>query len=216
MYNKDSYQFNINKGVIYGNIIQCLNPNLDTDVDKRTYKYHITFKYDNTYSRIDVEYAKDINNKLKFKGYNMTELRDKSSVKYENISDIWTLIDRINKWKGKLQSLWMYSNNLKSKLYDINSYDFMYFFMDLHYKRFCQLGVNNLILSVPKEIEDYKSFTIIFGCLLTPELYNQVNINYNYNGYMTSLDFYEYRPPPSNVINNFMILEMLRKLFICN
>jgi len=39
-------------------------------------------------------------------------------------------------------------------------------------------------------------------------------MNYDYNGYLTSVDFYEYKPSPK-VINNFMILEMLNKLFCC-
>ncbi len=216
MFNKDSYQFHINNGVVYGNIIQCLNTYLDTDMDRKRYKYYVTFKYGNKYSIINVEYMKDINNKLRFDTYNMTELSNHNTTdKNEIIDSIWMLIDKVSKWRGRFQSINSYIKYPMSNVYDIDSYDFRYFFMDIsHKKRICHLGVNNLILSVPEEIDDYKPFSIIFGCLLTPELYNQVNINYNYNGYLTSVDFYEYKPS-IKVINNFMILEMLRQLFIC-
>jgi hypothetical protein len=56
MFHKDSYQFHITNGVVYGNVIQCLNPYLTTDVDKNKYNYHITFKYNEIYSTINVEY----------------------------------------------------------------------------------------------------------------------------------------------------------------
>ncbi len=125
------------------------------------------------------------------------------------------MIDKISKWRGKFQTINLYNKYPESKIYDIDSYDFKYFFLDINYKkRVCRIGVNNLILSVPEEIQDYRPFSIIFGCLLTQDLYNQVNMNYNYNGYLTSIDFYEYKPKPK-VINNFMILEMLNQLFCC-
>jgi len=219
LYNDDKFNFHIQNGMIYGNTIQCMNPNLQIDDNKKLFKYEINFLYNYTRSIVEIEYEKDINNKIIFKSFNMTSLYDSDIVNENNkepIYSIWTLINKISNWKGRFHAIHPNFRYNERRSYDIDSYDFRYFFMDIsRRKRICHLGLDNLIISIPEEIEDYKQFSIICGCLLTSNMYKQVNINYNYNGYITSIDLYEYMPN-IKVINNFIIIEMLKKIFLCN
>ncbi len=205
-----NYYFHIKHGAVYGNAIQCLNPYLDTD-NRKNYKFEIAFLYNNSRSIINLEYEKDTNNRILFKNVNMIGNTNND----EYIYNIWSLIKIVSKWKGKFQSIHSHLNTTRRLIYDIDSYDFKYFFMDIsEKKRICHVGINNLILSVPKEIEDYKQFSIIFGCLLSSNVYNQVNMNYNYNGYLTTINFYEYQPNLKLKLNlklKSMLFDFLQK-----
>jgi hypothetical protein len=216
LFYKDNYQFHIKNGVIYGNVVDCLNPYLDKDINRKIYNYHITFKYNHSYSLINIEYKKNDDNRVLLNTYKMIKLRNVNDKEHRenNMMNISTFIEQISNWRGRFRTITSNMKYLDNKIYDVDSYDFRYFFVDINNKkRVCCID-NNLILSVPEEIDNYKAFTLVFGCLLDDNNYNQVNMNYNYNGYMTNIDLYEYKPK-IKYMKNFMLVEMLRQLFIC-
>lgn len=207
------YQFSIYNGLVSGNAIQCINPHLTNNINRTLYKYEVNFIYNHTRSIIDIVYEKDVNNRLKLKMYNMTGLHNHKELDPKHVNSIVAFINKVSKWKGRFQTIRPYMKYYNRKIYDVDSYDFCYFFLDTQEKkRICHLSLDNLILSIPEAIEEYKPYSFIFGCLVRTNLYIQVNINYNYNGIITSIDLYEYKPN-IKMLSNLMLLQLLKQLF---
>jgi hypothetical protein len=72
-----------------------------------------------------------------------------------------------------------------------NSFDYEYFFKNE--ERINNIFTDNLIISLPSVINDYKPFSFIIGCFINPNYYKQININYNFNGILLSIEYNEYR-----------------------
>ena len=72
-----------------------------------------------------------------------------------------------------------------------NTFDYNYFFMNDD--RINNFFTDNLIVSLPVIINDYKPFSFIIGCFINPMNYKQLNINYNYNGVLLSIELNEYK-----------------------
>jgi hypothetical protein len=72
-----------------------------------------------------------------------------------------------------------------------NSFDYEYFFKNE--ERINTIFTDNLIISLPSVINDYKPFTFIIGCFLSSNYYKQININYNFNGILLSIEYNEYK-----------------------
>jgi len=152
----------------------------------------INFLYEKMRSIIIFNYKYN-NNKIRLQSIGISNLNypDEYPVKLFQIDDINLFLYLINDWKGYYSSFNPFIP-LSSKYKRISKIDLSQFLMTSN--RICRIYPNNVIISIPKIIDDYKEFFICVGCLQSPFSYKQVIINYDLDGVLTSWDYIELKP----------------------
>ena len=178
-------------GGVYSIIPKTHNTNIDNNI---SYISEFNFFQDTTRSLIILNYTYD-----NFKNLELTNIKTSAlrcggirnyrfRLKILNISNFLDIITKFNYCKTtKINPFYPKSREIKYS----NVFDYKYFFMNE--KRINNIFTDNLIISLPSIIDDYKPFTFIIGCFISSSNYKQININYNYNGILTSLELNEYK-----------------------
>lgn len=211
-YNDIYYHYNISKFSIKNNKTNHLNLRLKsydkiggviTSIPKthnwiidnnNSYISEINFFQNTKRSLIIFNYTYDNLKKLELSSIKTSALRCGGIKNYStrlrimNISIFLNLMMKFN--FCKTTKINPYYPNSREINYS-NDFDYKYFFTNE--KRINNIFTDNLIVSLPAVIDDYKPFSFIIGCFLTPKNYKQININYNYNGVLISIDLNEYK-----------------------
>lgn len=110
---------------------------------------------------------------------------------YFQIDNIKLLVLLISTWKGYYLSFspHMPFNYKRARIEFVDFTPFL-----LNSNRICKIYPNNLIISIPKIIDDYNEFSMYYGCLQSPFLYKQLIINYDYDGVLTCWEYLELKP----------------------
>ena len=173
------------------NIPKTQNWNIDNNI---SYISEINFFQDTKRSLIVFNYTYDNLNKLELSSIKTSALRCGGIRKYStrlrimNISIFLNLMMKFN--YCKTTKINPYYPNTREYSYT-NSFDYKYFFTNE--ERINKIFTDNLIISLPVIINDYKPFSFIIGCFISPNYYKQININYNFNGILTSIEYNEYK-----------------------
>ncbi len=168
----------------------------------------INFFYNSARSIITINYTYNNEQKLQLNSIIVSGLRcgltgtSSNRVKITNLTD---LKDKLKNWTYCKSSIINPRNPFIINQKESNCYDYEYLL--LNEKRISYVFADNLIISVPDIIDDDKPFSLLFGCLISPNCYKQVNLNYNFNSILTSFELNEYEPHNfTNKINNFLNL----------
>lgn len=162
--------------------------------DNKSYISEINFFQDTKRSLIIFNYTYDNCKRLELSSIKTSALRCGEIKKYitrlriMNISIFLNLMMKFN--FCKTTTINPYYPNSREIKYS-NDFEYKYFFTNE--ERINNIFTDNLIISLPNFINDYKPFSFIIGCFLSPNNYKQININYNYNGVLLSIDFNEYK-----------------------
>jgi len=178
-----------------GGVISSIPKTLNTNIDNNnSYISEINFFQDTKRSVIIFNYTYNNLKNLEITSIKASGLRcggiKNHIMKFRiiNISNFLNLIKQFNYCKKTIINQY-YPNSYEIKY--SNVFDYEYFFMNED--RINNIFTDNLIISLPSIINDYKPFTFIIGCFTSPINYKQLNINYNYNGILISIEFNEYR-----------------------
>jgi len=166
----------------------------------------INFFHNTARSIITVNYTYNNQQKLQLSSIAVSGLRcglSRTSKIRNKISNLTELKNKLKTWSycrsTTINPRYMYKNEVR----EINCYDYEY--MLINEKRISHVFTDNLIISVPEVIDENRPFSLLFGCLVTSCSYKQVNLNYNFNGNLTSVEFNEYEPYNfSSRIDNFL------------
>lgn len=169
-------------------------------VDKNTdnsyyFTNQINFFHNTARSIITINYTYNSEQKLQLNSIAVSGLRCGLSRvgKIRNkISNLTELKNRLKTWRycksTKINSRYPYSDEVT----ELNCYDYEY--MLINENRISSIFTDNLVISVPEIIDENRPFSLLFGCLVTQCSYKQVNLNYNFNGRLTTIEFNEYEP----------------------
>lgn len=148
---------------------------------KRREMINIIYKYNNNKIRLD---KIGIANLIEYNEHN-------NEIDLLKINDIELLLYLIHDWKGDYLSFSPYKplNEKKQKINRINLKPFL-----RKTNRICKIFNNNIIISIPNIIEEFKDFTMVFGCLHSPFLYKQLTVYYDNDGVLTSWELIEFKP----------------------
>lgn len=177
-------------GGIISSIPKIQNWKID---NKKSYISEFNFFQDTIRSVIIFNYTYDDLYNLKLSSINTSALRCGKVKKYRmrlniiNISNFLNLITKFN--FCKTTTINPFYPNSQEISYS-TEYDYTYFFKNED--RINNIFTDNLIISIPTIIDDYKPFTFIIGCFISQNNYKQLNINYNFNGVLISIDYNEY------------------------
>jgi hypothetical protein len=178
-------------GGVFSNIPKTHNWNIDNN---KSYVSEINFFQDTTRSLIIFNYTYDNFNKLELTSIKTSALRCGGIKKYRmrlrimNISNFLNLIMKFNYCKTTIINPY-YPNTPEIKYSKV--FDYTYFFTNED--RINSVFTDNLIISLPSIIYEYKPFTFIIGCFISVTNYKQLNINYNYDGKLISMEYNEYK-----------------------
>lgn len=150
----------------------------------------INFFHKNQREMINIIYNYK-NNKIRLQKIGIANLNNNDNNNLINIDDINLLLYLIHDWKGDYLKFSPYIplNEKRIKVDRINLAPFI-----IKSNRICKLFNNNIIISIPDIIEDYKEFTMVFGCLHSPFLFKQLTIYYDIDGVLTSWEMIEFKP----------------------
>jgi|688.fasta_scaffold184872_3 hypothetical protein len=197
--NDVSYSFNITKNYMNEKNPNYLNLRLKSNgifsnIPKRIYENesHITDInfYDDIYrSIISFNYSK-----LELTTLKTSAMRYGGLIKYNprfKIININNFIDIIMKFNYCKSSI---INPFYPNTHDIQ-YSTMFYFKNyfLNENRINYILVDNLIISIPPFFDNKNPYILIIGCFLNPTLYKQLNIYYNVDGILYSLEINEYK-----------------------
>ena len=222
--NNYTHYYNLNKSLFQTNFIDTRFLRLKLQsydklggiiakVDKRadnTYYFtnQINFFYNSARSVITINYTYNNNQKLQLNSIVVSGLRcglTRTSPNRIKITNLTQLKDKLKNWSYCKTSIINPRNPFIINQKESNCYD--YEFLLLNEQRLSYVFADNLIISVPDIIDDNKPFSLLFGCLISPSCYKQVNLNYNFNSVLTSFEFNEYEPHNfTNKINNYLNL----------
>jgi len=169
-------------------------PKIHNDSISNSFTNEINFFQDTTRSLIIFNYTYDDLKNLDLTSIKTSALRCGGIKKYRlripiiNISNFLNLINKFNYCKTtKINPHYPQSQEIKYS----NTFDYNYFFTNEN--RINHVFTDNLIISLPSIIDDYKPFSFVIGCFISFNNYKQLNINYNYNGIIISLELNEYK-----------------------
>ena len=222
--NNYTYYYNLNKSLFQTSFIDTRFLRLKLQsydklggviakVDKRTdntyyFTNQINFFYNAARSVITINYTYNNDQKLQLNSIVISGLRcalSRTSNKRFKLLNLSELNDKLKNWTYCKSSIVNPKNPFVINQKEFNCYDYEYLL--LNEKRLSYVFADNLIISVPDIIDDNKPFSLLFGCLISPSCYKQVNLNYNFNGVLTSFEFNEYEPYNfTNKINNYLNL----------
>jgi len=198
--------YNYNNRLLYGRFLNLKLQSYDklggflVKIDKSTdntycFTNQINFFHNTARSIITINYTYNSNQKLQLNSIAVCGLRcglSRISKIRNKISNLTDLKDRLKTWRycksTKINPRYPTSNEVK----EFNCYDYEYLL--INEKRISHVFTDNLIISVPEIIDDNRPFSLLFGCLVTQCSYKQVNLNYNFNGDLSSVEFNEYEP----------------------
>lgn len=119
------------------------------------------------------------------------------------------LISKLKKWNYCKSTIINTKNIYKKEIKEYYSYDYEYFFKNNNY--ISSIFIDKLIISIPEIIDDNKPFSMLYGYFISENCYKQLNLNYNFNGELVSIEFNEYEPFNfSKKIDNFLNLFKLK------
>ncbi len=179
-----------------GGIIARIPKNHNWILDNsNSYLTEVNFYHETCRSILSFNYTYDNLKRLKLQSIITSALRCGHLKSYKfrlRLSNITALVKILENWSycktTKINPL--YSHN-----YDISySNEFDYKYLLTNDNRVNKILTDNLVISIPDIIEDYKPFTFLVGCLISPNCYKQININYNFNGELMSIEYNEYEP----------------------
>ena len=184
-------------------------------IDKKTdntyyFTNQINFFYNTARSIITINYTYNNNLKMELNSIIVSGLRCGMTKTFRNR----TKLINITSLKNKLKT-WTYckSTTIDAKKpfilneKEINCYEYEFLLKNDNGNRISSVFIDNLVISVPEIIDDNKPFSILLGCLISNDCYKQVNLNYNFNGLLTSVEYNEYEPYNfTSKINNYLNL----------
>ena len=185
---------------VYMNIPKIHNWNIDSKIynwnidNNISYISEINFFQDTKRSLIIFNYTYDNLKNLELSSIKTSALRCGGIKNYStrsrimNISIFLNLMTTFNYCKTTMINPY-YPNSREYKY--SNVFDYKYFFTNE--ERINNIFTDKLIISLPNVINDYKPFSFIIGCFLNSNNYKQLNINYNFNGILTSIEYNEYK-----------------------
>jgi len=169
-------------------------------IDKTTNNFYyfsnqINFFYNSARSIISINYTYNNQQQLQLNTIIVTSLR--------------CSISKVHKIRPKLTNLTSLKNKrflmslCKSTIIDakypfnqeenhIKNNNYYYDYLFINNNRICKIFIDNLIVSIPEIIDTDRPFTLVFACLLTNDCYKQINLNYNFNGHLKTVEFNEY------------------------
>ena len=178
-----------------GGVITSVSKTHNWIIDNNiSYISEINFFEDTNRSLIIFNYTYDNLKKLELNSIKTSALRCggiknyRTRMRVMNISIFLNLMMKFN--YCKTTKINPYYPNTREYSYT-NSFDYKYFFTNE--ERINNIFTDNLIISIPYIINDYKPFSFIIGCFLSSNNYKQININYNFNGILTSIEYNEYK-----------------------
>ena len=191
------------------------------DVDKNSniiFNNQINFFYDSMRSIININYFLNNQSKFQLNYITITGLRCGLIKTYKirrNPLNISLLISKLKKW-NYCKSTFINTKNIYNKeITEHYSYDYEYFFKNPNY--LSAIFIDKLVISIPETIDDNKPFSMVYGCLMTENCYKQLNLNYNFNGQLVSLELNEYEPFNfTKKIDNFLESFKFKLNFIKN
>jgi hypothetical protein len=175
---------------VYTSIPKIHNWNVDNNV---SYISEINFFHNFKRSLIIFNYTYDNFKRLELNSIKTSALRCgiKNYISLLRIMNISIFLNLMTTFKYcKTTKINPYYPNTHEHSYS-NSFDYEYFFKNE--ERINTIFTDNLIISLPSVINDYKPFTFIIGCFLSSNYYKQININYNFNGILLSIEYNEYK-----------------------
>lgn len=193
-----------------GGVIVNLNKNTEN-----TYYFtnQINFFYNTFRSVITINYTYNKEQKLELTSIIVSGLRcglqRRLTSKFRpSLNNLTVLNDKLKTWTYCKSTIINPKEPYIKNIKEINCYDYEY--MLLNKNRISKIFIDNLIISLPEIIDDNKPFSLLIGCLISNDCYKQVNLNYNFNGYLTSFEYNEYEPYNfTSKINN--ILNLFKK-----
>lgn len=163
--------------------------------NQNNYLTIINFFQDTTRTLMIFEYSYDKLKKLELNSIKTSGLRCGVIKNYRMrpfLLNISTFLELIKDWSYCKTTMInpQYPNSHEIKY--SNEYD--YKFLLMNDDRINEVLTDNLVISLPSIIEDYKPFTFLIGCLVSSKNYKQININYNFKGELMSIEYNEYEP----------------------
>jgi len=179
-----------------GGIISRIPRNHNWILDNsKSYSTEVNFYHETCRSIISFNYTYDENKNLKLYSVITSALRCGHAKSYKfrlRLTNITSLVKILEDWSycksTKINPLFPHNNEVKI----LNEFDYKYLLTNEN--RINKILTDNIIISIPNTIEEYKPFTFLVGCLISPNCYKQLNINYNFNGELMSVEFNEYEP----------------------
>jgi hypothetical protein len=179
------------------------------NVDKNTninFNNEINFFHKSMRSIININYFLNNQSKYQLNYITISALRCGLVRTYKirrNPLNISCFISELKKWNYCKSTLINPKNIYDKKIKEHYSYDYEYFFKNPNY--ISSVFVDKLVISIPKIIDDNKPFSMLYGCLTSEDCYKQINLNYNFNSELVSIEFNEYEPFNfSKKIDNFL------------
>lgn len=176
-----------------GGVIVKVKKEVDFNND---FTNEINFFYNSARSIITFSYKKIIDRyKLDLSSVHISAFRCglvKSYSNREKLYNLTTIIDKVNKWSYCKTTFINTKTPNDKKISFTNEYDYKHLL--INEKRITQIFTDNIVISLPKTIDDYKPFSLLIGCLISSNCYKQLNLNYNFNGVLISIEFNEYEP----------------------
>ena len=222
-YNNYKYYYNNNENRFFRFKLKSYDKlgGIIAKIDKKTdniyyFTNQINFFYNTARSIITINYTYNNNLKMELNSIIVSGLRCGITKTFRNR----TKLINITSLKNKLKT-WTYckSTTIDAKKpfilneKEIICYDYEFLLKNDNGNRISSVFIDNLVISVPEIIDDNKPFSILLGCLISNDCYKQVNLNYNFNGLLTSVEYNEYEPYNfTSKINNYLNL-MKNKLY---
>jgi len=180
----------------FGGILSSIQKTHNWIIDnQKSYMTIINFFQDTTRTLMIFEYSYDKLKNLELNSIKTSGLRCGVVKNYRMrpfLTNISSFLNLIKNWSycktTKINPQYPNSREIKYT----NEFD--YKFLLTNDDRINQVLTDNLIISLPSIIEDYKPFTFLIGCLVSPKNYKQININYNFKGELMSVEYNEYEP----------------------
>jgi len=169
---------------------------IDRNIDNSYYfTNEINFFHNTVRSIITIDYIYNSRRELQLNTISASALR----CGLNRIGKLRNKLLNLTEFKDKLKT-WQYCKCTKvnpmypfnNEVVEYNCYDYEYLLINKN--RISHVFTDNLIISIPEIIDENKPFTLLFGCLISAYSYKQVNLNYNFNGRLVSIEFNEYQP----------------------
>lgn len=178
-----------------------ITANIHKEVNFDTYlKNEINFYYNSARSIIKFCYRTSKNNyELELSSIEISAFRCGLVKTYsyrEKLNNVTQIIDKTERWAFCKTTLINAKTPTNKQISFTNSFDYAHLLINDNNKnkRIIKIFTDNIIISLPEFIEESKPFSLLIGCLISANSYKQLNLNYNFNGVLSSLEFNEYEP----------------------
>lgn len=227
MYNRSLYNYN---NIIDSRFFRLKLQSYDklggiiAKVDRHTdntyyFTNQINFYYNSARSIITINYSYNNDLKMQLNSIIISGLR----CGFSQILKNRTKLHNVSSLKNKLKN-WSYCKSttvnprkpFSVTENEIDCYEYEYLLENENENRISYVFTDNLIISVPDIIDSNRPFSLLFGCLISNNCYKQVNLNYNFNGHLTSIEYNEYEPYNFNakIIKLLNIMNVMKNKMI--